>query len=409
MMYRNKPHFVIKANLQKSKQTGTYFSDLISPEVLSDVCRRITGHSEFTYDYVDNDYQDEFLAIGYNKGRMAIMQYQDTAFFISFSERDIGGRNSSVQSVPTAFNLFYMNPYPRKKLCYYFLNVQGNAGTDYQVLMYRLMKTVGFEFLNADAALPQTIAAFTSIEDIMHTRRANAYKNQSNNSTYITKSSANQFDIYGKTYGANKYETSMMCYALSLLAQANQKVTLYEMLEGNLAQLPASSLAVLRQMGNVNVVPTDMQLEKRAFESNNSLRSPRYIYNLLQRLGAKHCALCSCEIPELIQGAHIWPVAKIKQAAALSLEEKLYHAVNGDNGLWLCENHHTMFDQGLISIDNTGKVIYRKCLEHRYVAFMNEITTVKQLPDALMTDGFLRYLDIRNQLIVAKDAFTGTS
>lgn len=201
MMYRNKPHFVIKANLQKSKQTGTYFSDLISPEVLSDVCRRITGHSEFTYDYVDNDYQDEFLAIGYNKGRMAIMQYQDTAFFISFSERDIGGRNSSVQSVPTAFNLFYMNPYPRKKLCYYFLNVQGNAGTDYQVLMYRLMKTVGFEFLNADAALPQTIAAFTSIEDIMHTRRANAYKNQSNNSTYITKSSANQFDIYGRPTG----------------------------------------------------------------------------------------------------------------------------------------------------------------------------------------------------------------
>lgn len=398
MMYRNKPHFVVKANLQKSKQTGTYFSDVVTIEVLTDVCRRITGLLDFTCDYVSNDYEDEFLAAGYNKGRMAILQYQDTAFFISFSEQEIGGRNSSVQSVPTAFNLFYMNPYPKKRLCYYFLNTQGNAGTDYQILMYRLMQTVGFEFLNVDAVFSHAIAAFTSIEDIMHMRRANAGKNKSNNSTYITKSSVNQFDIYGKTYGANKYETSMMCYALSLLAQANQKVTLYEMLEGNLAELPARSLAVLKHMGNVSVVPTDMQLEKRVFEKNNSLRSPRYIYNLLERLGQKHCALCGCEIPELIQGAHIWPVANIKRTAALSLDEKLRHATNGDNGLWLCENHHKLFDQRLISIDSTGKILYREHLEHRHIIFMDEITTVKQLPDAFMTDGFLRYLDIRNRL-----------
>ena len=237
MTYRNKPHFVIKKNLQKSKQTGKYFNDVVTPQVLADVCARITGCEKFTCMYADNDYEDEFLAAGYNKGRMAVMQYRDTAYFISFSERDIGGRNSSVQSVPTAFNLFYSNPYPQKKLYYYFLNTQGNAGTDYQILMYRLMKTVGFEFLNAGTALP--IAAFASIEDIIHARKANAGKNRSNNSTYITKSSTNQYDIYGKTYGANKYETSMMCYALSLLAQAGQRVTLYEVLEGDLAELPA--------------------------------------------------------------------------------------------------------------------------------------------------------------------------
>lgn len=397
-MYRNKPHFVIKANLQKSKQTGIYFRDILTFGVLTDVCRRITGLSEFTYDYVDDDYRDEFLPAGYNKGRMAILQYRDTAFFISFSERNVSGRNSSVQSVPTAFNLFYMNSHKRKKLCYYFLNKQGNVGTDYQVLMYRLMKTVGFEFLNETEALEQTISAFTSIEDIMHTRNANANKNRSNHSTYITKSSINQFDIYGKTYGANKYETSMMCYALSLLAQKKQKVTLYEMLEGNLDQLPASSLAVLRRMGNIKVVPTDMQLEKREFEGSNSLRSPSYTRNLLERLGAKRCALCGCEIPELIQGAHIWPVADIKRHATLSMEEKIHYAVDGDNGLWLCENHHALFDQGLISIDNTGKVNYRKHIEPRHIIFMDEITTIKQLPDVLMTDGFLQYLDIRNRL-----------
>lgn len=398
MMYRNKPHFIIKANLQKSKTTGVYFSDVVTPDILSDVSQRITGQTDFTYSYVDNNYEDEFLGKGYNKGRIAIMQYKDTAFYISFSEKDIGGRNSSVQSVPTAFNMFYMNPYPKKRLCYYFLNVQGNAGTEYQLLMYRLMETIGFEFLNADIALTQSITAFGSIEDIMHSRRANARRNRSNNSTFITKSSINQFDIYGKTYGANKYETSMMCYALSLLAQPNQNVTLYEMLEGKLKELPKPSLDVLTRMNNVTIVPTNMQLEKRAFEENNSLRSPRYIYNLLDRLGPKHCALCGCEIPELIQGAHIWPVAEIKKAGGLSIDQKLEHALNGNNGIWLCENHHKMFDQGLLSINTSGQVIFESHLNTHDIEFMKKITTIRQLPKIIMSDEFIQYLNIRSTL-----------
>ena len=400
MIYKDKPHFVIKANLQKSKQTGVYFSDVVTPPILADVCMRITNRSDFTYSYVDNDYEDEFLSTGYNKGRMAILQYKDFVAYISFSEKDIGGRNSSVQSVPTAFNMYFMNPYPKKKLYYYFLNVQGNAGTEYQLLMYRLMQTIGFIFLNADATLGHSIRAYTSIDDIMLSRKANASRNQSNNSTYITKSRANQFDIYGKTYGANKYETSMMCYALSLLAHSNQHITLYEMLEGNLAELPESSLNVLKHMHNVSVVPTDMQLEKRVFEEQNSLRSPRYIYNLLEHLGHKKCALCNCEIPELIQGAHIWPVASIKKDMTLTFEQKLSHALNGENGLWLCENHHKMFDEGLLFIDTNGQVAYRNHLEKRHIVFMDSVTTIKQLPDEFLTDQFIQYLDLRNRLAV---------
>lgn len=398
MIYKDKPHFVIKSNLQKSKQTGVYFSDVVTPDVLKDVCRRITGEDIFSYSYVDNEYTDEFLPTGYNKGRIAILQYKDMIFYISFSEKEIVGRNSSVQSVPTAFNMYYMNPYPKKELCYYFLNAQGNAGTDYQILMYRLMKTIGFRFLNTNNAIGHSITAFASIEDIMHLRRANASRNRSNNSTYITKSSINQFDIYGKTYGANKYETSMMSYALSYLAQPHQNITLYEILDGDLKELPKSSLDVLSYMDNVKVVPTDMQLEKRAFEENNSLRSPRYIYNLLDRLGQKHCALCNCAIPELIQGAHIWPIAAIKKAPALTLEQKLNHAISAENGLWLCENHHKMFDQRLISIDENGVILYKEQLEQKHILFIDEITINKKLPDEILTDNFLQYLELRNRI-----------
>lgn len=374
-----------------------YFSDVITEEVLRDVCERITGKMEFTVDFVDNDYQDEFLEASYNKGRIAILHYASIANYISFSELEIGGRNSSVQSVPTAYNMYYSNPYPYKRLYYYFLNFSGNAETDYQLLIYRLMSTIGFEFLNASAALTSRICAFNSVEDIIFNRKINAGRNKSNNSTFITKSGSGEIEIYGKTYGANKYETSLICYALATFWQQGQRIKLYEVLEGDLKELPASSLSVIKQMGVIDVIPTDMTLEKTIFNENNSLRSPRYTYNLFNKLGNKRCALCNCEIPELIQGAHIWPVADIKRAPAMSFEQRLACATDGENGLWLCENHHKLFDEHFFTFNQNGHVQFKSGVEHRHTTYMRDITTNMILPESVMTERFVEYLWRRQQ------------
>lgn len=399
MEYRNVPHFVIKANLQKSKTTGVYFSDVVTPEVLRDVCYRITGQTEFTYMYVNNDYQDMFLDKTYNKGRLAIMQYKDVVSYISFSEMEIGGRNSSVQSVPTAYNLYYSNPYPKKRLYYYFLNISEKVETDYQIMIYRLMNTVGFEFLNARESMLRRIQSFSSIEDIMFNRQINAGRNRSNNSTFITKGHAGKIEVYGKTYGANKYETSLICYALSSLWQPGQRIKLYEVLEGDLKELSVASLNVIKQMGIIDVVPTDMTLERRIYDGKEtSLRSPRYTYNLFNKLGNKHCALCDCEIPELIQGAHILPVAAIRRMISIPIEMRLEYALDGDNGLWLCENHHKMFDEGMIFFDNHGCLLLRNDIDQRQKRFIDEITKYKVLPTEFLTDKFLWYLEQRRLL-----------
>ena len=390
----------MKNNLQKSAKTGVYFKDIVTNSVLTDICSKITGQSCFTVEYVDDAYCDSYLAKGYNRGRLAILHYNDKVHYISFSEKEIGGRNSSIQSVPTAYNMFYLNPNSSKSIFYYFLNETGNAGTDYQMLIYRLMKTIGFMFLNDVSALGVSISAFSSIEDIVHNRRANSGKNQSNNSTYVTKSSIRNYDIYGKTYGANKYETSMICYALSQLAEPYHLLTLYEVCEGNLIELPKSSLEVISKMNKIKVIATDMALEKSVFEENNSLRSPRYIFNLLDRLGNKRCALCNCEIPELIQGAHVLPVAAIKKLPAMTLEERIRQATDGNNGIWLCENHHKMFDQGLLNLDLDGSVNFKTGIEPQHTAFMNDVTLVKKLPNSILTPEFIMYLDMRNRLAV---------
>lgn len=398
MRYRNEPHFIIKENLQKSKTTGVYFRDVVTPDVLKDVCIRITGQDNFTFEYVDNDYQDAFLDKSYNKGRMAIMQYKDSVSYISFSEVEIGGRNSSVQSVPTAFNMYFINPYPNKHLYYYFLNLSGNAETDYQILIYRLMRTIGFEFLNANQDLLNKIQPFSSVDDIIFNRRINAGRNRSNNSTFITKGNNGIIEIYGKTYGANKYETSLICYALASLWHSGQKIKLFEVLEGDLKELPESSLKVIEQMGVIEVVPTDTTLEKRIYEKENSLRSPRYTYNLFNKLGNKHCALCNCEIPELIQGAHILPVAEIKKMHTISLEQRLELAVDGDNGLWLCENHHKMFDSGFLTFDDNGGLLLRNDIDRRHMRFIDETIKYRMLPPEFLTDKFMWYLRQRRAI-----------
>lgn len=392
------PTFVIKANLQKSSVTGKLFKDEVTPDVLADVCLRITGKKQFTYMYVDNDYEDEFVEKGYNKGRLAILHYRGVVSYISFSELMIKGRNSSVQSVPTAFNLFYSNPYRRKNLYYYFLNTQGNAETEYQLLIYRLMSTVGFVFLNARSTLASRIQAFISVDDIMLSRKTNAGRNRSNNSSYITRSEHGQIEIYGKTYGANKYETSLMCYAIAKLKDNNMNIALYEILEGNLKELPASSMEVIKEMGVFDIYPTDMTLEKRVFESNGRLRSPRYIFNLLEKLGNKRCVLCECEIPELVQGAHVWPVSEIRKDRFMNQEQRITCAIDGDNGLWLCENHHKLFDENFYLFDDYGRIMYRHGISHKDRDFITGITTVDCLPNYILTNTFIDYMQRRRRI-----------
>lgn len=112
---KDKPLFVIKKNLQKTAQTGITFQSQLNDTILKDICKKITGRTDYDCQYVDDDYSDDVLSNTYNKGRLAILRDGEYVHFITFSEQNIRGRNSSVQSVPTAFNLFYLCPRKKEK------------------------------------------------------------------------------------------------------------------------------------------------------------------------------------------------------------------------------------------------------------------------------------------------------
>lgn len=381
----SKPHFIIKNRFQKRDYT---YRDLLKPVILRDVCFRLTGRRDYSATF-DND--------GYNIGRLAELRYEGRRYFVTFSESEAGqGRNYSFQSVPSALNIWAIETHGTGNLYFYFLPTDGNCESAYFSFMYRLMRTMGVVFMNADSYLASPVVAFNSVADLSRARDANRSRNSSNNSSYITIGEDRSVQIYAKTYGANKYESTLLGMALSRLT--DEGIDMYQICEGGLKQLPERSLQALDIVGGgrIKVIPTDMTMEIAHFNESDSLRSPQYMYNLLALRGMKKCSLCSCDVPEIIQGAHIWGVSQIKHTPGLSLDTKLKYALDGENGLWLCENHHKMFDANVISFNADGKVLLRNNLMQTQKEFIEWATPAMRLPEELISSkGFKFYLSKR--------------
>ncbi|HEM1865822.1 TPA: HNH endonuclease, partial [Listeria monocytogenes] len=370
-----------------SQKGGYFFEDILTEEILTDVCRKVTGTSEYTVEF-DNEG-------GYNKGRLATISYKGSKIYVSFSQAGkVEGRNYNFQSLTTALVRFYRGSRHSSRICFYFLPQEGNRETEYFSFMYRVMATAGVEFINDEQYLTQTIEKFANVQDIINARDRLREGKRNNNSSYLTKSEYGVAEIYAKTYGANKKEAVLISLAASHISK---KIRIYEIREQNISVLPKPDKEALEMLPNVEIINTDMQIEIREFVGRNSLRSPRYIFNLLDRLGPKKCTLCDCEIPELIEGAHIWPVADIKADKSIPNDQKLNYAIDGHNGIWLCENHHKMFDEGLIRIEHDGTIRLKDDLNDNDKSFIITTTTNTLLPDGVISEEAEIYLAKRDE------------
>lgn len=371
-----------------AQKTPGLFDAILTDAILTDICQKVTGQ---------NKYRIVKDRSTYNKGRLVYVEHEGVIYYISLSEISIEGRNSSLQSVPSAINLFYADSRPNKQLCYYFMPHNGNAFTDYHLFIYKLLMTAGVRFLNIAQYYHEPITAYQNVDDLIIDRRDNQGGNSSNNSSYVSKSS-DAIQIYAKTFGASKYESTLMAIAISHIA--DRPVELYNICEQDLKKLPQASINTIESLGNISLYYTTLFLDKHqpADESERAkLRSASYLYNLYNRIGYKRCALCSCEISEIIQGAHIWGVSQISHSNDLNDEEKFAHAVNGNNGLWLCQNHHKLFDSNIIIIDGNGHIRIKDGLVAKDMAFIRSVTFKTSIDEAILTDDFRWYISKRNE------------
>ncbi|WP_265974572.1 HNH endonuclease signature motif containing protein [Brucella intermedia] len=380
------PHFIVKNKFQKNNKLK--YSDILTDDVLADISSRLTGQKLYTITFDDE---------GYNKGRLVIMHYGGIITYISIAETEVRSRNSSFQSFTTAYSMFSRDNNPKGDICYYIIQgTVGNIETDYFIFMYRLMKTAGVKLINLVDYVSTNILPFNAAEDVILAKEKLRKAAKGNRSTYVTKGSNGAIQIFAKTYGANKYESSLLCFALVKLTSS---IELFQIEEGGLTALPQATRDALALLGHVIIKTSNETSETEEFKSNNSLRSIRFIYNILERFGAKKCLLCDCEIPQIVQGAHIWPVASIKASIDLELKVQLNHAINGSNGMWLCENHHKLFDSNILSVTSDGTVLYIDELDNRHVDYLKLTTTRAKIGVEFLTDEFIFYLSKRNSEI----------
>ena len=254
----SKPHFIIKNKFQKRSEL---YQDILTDDILTIVCNSLTNIQDYNVTF-DND--------GYNIGRLATLEYNGFIHYISFSEFEIGSRNSFFQSFPSALVKFHQEPNINKSVNFYFLEPDGNIETEYFIFMYRLMKTAGTGFLNENEFLTNPIYPFNSVSDIIVQRDSNRGRNRGNASSYVTIDENDILQIFGKTYGANKYETTLLCLAIREISPYGMK--LYEIQEGSLRQLPRDARNVIISKG-IDIITSDLILEREEYEENTANNS----------------------------------------------------------------------------------------------------------------------------------------
>ena len=53
----------MKKNMQKSVQTGRYFSDIITPHIIKDISFKLAHTEDVIINFVENDYEDDFFTV----------------------------------------------------------------------------------------------------------------------------------------------------------------------------------------------------------------------------------------------------------------------------------------------------------------------------------------------------------
>lgn len=164
-----------------------------------------------------------------------------------------------------------------------------------------------------------------------------------------------------------------------------------------------------------------LERERSQYEkakSEGRLRNQELFRNNLRAKGIQtKCYLCGCEVESILQAAHLWGVAQIKKASPHKINQavrdeamidvidsdskyanemfyKRYMLANsGSNGVWLCSNHHGMFDAHHFVFNcETGKVLLTTdALGESYFKALTKNDTLPKEVLTPQTKAFLKY------------------
>lgn len=225
-------------------------------------------------------------------------------------------------------------------------------------------------------------------------------KDENGETNYMTE----KYTYYFKSLSAQQYDSLLRCWCLKVLAdQEHHKIEFklgkqyfnYSAKEKSIADElsdPVKEIFVLANL-KISYETSDEFINERLkndntylkHKENNELRNQSLFRNNIRKKGIPtECVICGADDPNILDAAHLWEVNQIKNAKTVQINNfikinnlaeiinlsseycneifyKKYYLVNsGDNGVWLCKNHHKQFDSNYYCFDSEyGKVILK--------------------------------------------------
>lgn len=249
-----------------------------------------------------------------------------------------------------------------------------------------------------------------------------------------------------KALGANAYDSFLTMWTLYKLAHEERKnlefAFVSEKWNFRLGQtdvkmtsdLPRTIIDLFTQIGldihyeSSDEIRQQLQREENQYnkaKKNNDMRNQELFRNNLRAKGVvMRCPLCGCEIEEVLEAAHIWGVSDIKLSSYDRVEKvlsmidaadimdntnphyndlfyKKYSIANsGDNGVWLCRNHHGLFDSNYYCFDTEyGKILMAREMSGSDAEFFRKITSNDRLPSEILNKNTKIFINERKRSV----------
>lgn len=266
-----------------------------------------------------------------------------------------------------------------------------------------------------------------------------------------TKTESNEYIYTFKALGAQSYDSFLKMWTLQTLAEKEHKNLkfLFSKEKFNYRHgqsekevkytddFPETIVSLINKIGidityeTSEEVRQQFEREKKQYEkakANKDIRNQELFRNNIREKGVEtKCYLCGCEIETILQAAHLWGVSEIKNASKQEINDVLNNknmrdivdenderrrddfykryvlANSGDNGIWLCKNHHGLFDGNFYCFDSeSGKVLIRKDAGEEAIEFFDRITNQRKIPNKILTPKTKIFLDknIKNKNIL---------
>lgn len=255
------------------------------------------------------------------------------------------------------------------------------------------------------------------------------------NSSYMTEKYTYTF----KSLSAQQYDSLLKCWCLKVLAdKENTQIEFrlgkqyfsFDSDEKRIAEELSQPVKEIFDLANLDIQysTTEEFMSERIKQDNtylkykeaNEIRNQPLFRNNIRKKGIPtECVICGEDDPKLLDAAHLWEVNQIKNSTLRevnefirvnSLEEiiqlssefsgeffyKKYYLVNsGDNGVWLCKNHHKQFDLNYYCFESEfGKVILKFDNPVTALKFEEELKNEK-LPQEILTKLTKSFLRMR--------------